>query len=113
MVAKRQRKKGNPVKSVAFTAGKKQKRQRKTEKTSKSDAFLAGKKRKRQRKSRKSPKFVAPLSDCYGSYLYTGKREKHKICKKMLAKNKVVIYYNIYGNCYQNKGHILRREKGI
>lgn len=30
----------------------------------------------------------------------------------MLAKNKVIIY-NVYGNCYQNKGHILRREKGI
>lgn len=30
----------------------------------------------------------------------------------MLAKNKVIIY-NVYGKCYQNKGHILRREKGI
>ena len=40
MVAKRQRKKGNPAKS---------------------DAFTAGKKRKRQQKSRKSPKSVAPL----------------------------------------------------
>ena len=82
MVAKRQRKKGNPAKSVAFTTGKKRKRQRKTEKSSnlvafkvsmvakrqrkkgnpaKSDAFTASKKRKRQRKSRKSPKSVAPL----------------------------------------------------
>ena len=68
MVAKRQRKKGNPAKYDTFTAGKKQ---------------------KRQRKSRKSPKFVAPLSDCYGSYLYTGKREKDKICKKCLRKIKL------------------------
>ena len=98
MVAKRQRKKGNPAKSVAFTAGKKQKRQRKTEKSSKSDAFLAGKKRKRQRKSRKSPKFVAPLSDCYGSYLYTGKRENIKFVKKCLRKIKlsfIIIYMEI------------------
>ena len=113
MVAKRQPKKGNPAKSVAFKVSMVAKRQRKKGNPAKSVAFIAGKKQKRQRKSRKSPKFVAPLSDCYGSYLYTGKREKDKICKKMLAKNKVVIYYNIYGNCYQNKGHILRREKGI
>ena len=37
--AKRQRKKGNPAKSAAFTAGKKPKRQRNQRKTSESVAF--------------------------------------------------------------------------
>ena len=97
MVAKRQRKKGNPAKSDAFTAGKKRKRQRKKGNPAKSDAFTAGKKRKRQRKSRKSPKFVAFLSNYCGSYLYTGKREKHKICKKCLRKIKLsfIMYMEI------------------
>ena len=77
MVAKRQRRKGNPAKSDAFTAGKKQKRQRKTEKSS---------------------KYVVFLSNYCGSYLYTGKREKHKICKKCLRKIKlsfIIIYMEI------------------
>ena len=80
MMPKGNEKKGNPAKSVAFTAGKKRKRPRKTEKTSKSvafkasmvakrqrkkgnpaksDAFIAGKKQKRQRKTEKTSKSVA------------------------------------------------------
>ena len=57
--AERQRKKGNPAKSVAFKAGKKPKRQRKKGNAAKFAAFKAGKKPKRQRKRGKSTKSVA------------------------------------------------------
>ena len=61
MVAKRQRKKGNPAKSVAFKASMVAKRQRKKGNPAKYVAFTTGKKRKRQRKTEKSSKSVAPL----------------------------------------------------
>ena len=73
MVAKRQRKKGNPAKSDAFTAGKKRKRQRKSRKSPKSDAFTAGKKQKRQRKKGNPAKSVA---------FTTGKKRKRQEVKK-------------------------------
>lgn len=46
----RQRKQGNPAKSVAFSAGKKPQRQRKSRKSSKNVAFPGQKSGERQRK---------------------------------------------------------------
>ncbi len=57
--AKRQRKKGNPAKSVAFKAGKKPKRQRKWGKSLKSAAFSPRSRAKRQRKKGNPAKSVA------------------------------------------------------
>ena len=57
--AKRQRKKGNPAKSVAFKAGKKPKRQRKCGKWLKFAASPPRSRAKRQRKWGKTPKSAA------------------------------------------------------
>ena len=75
--AERQRKKGNPAKSVAFKAGKKPKRQRKRGKLPKSVAFPPRSRGKRQRKKGNAAKFVA---------FKAGKKPKRQRKKGNLAK---------------------------